>query len=59
MRTQPAKRPRRRAKLERARRTVEDILEAATRVLQQRGYAAATTNRIAEAAGVSVGTLDE
>jgi AcrR family transcriptional regulator len=55
----PPKRPRRKAKQERALKTVEVLLEAAARVLQRRGYAAATTNRIAEAAGVSVGTLYE
>ena len=54
-----SKRPRRKAKQERAQQTVEDLLEAAARVLERRGYAAATTNRIAEAAGVSVGTLYE
>jgi AcrR family transcriptional regulator len=53
------KRPRRKAKQERSRQTVEILLEAAARVLQQLGYARATTNRIAEAAGVSVGTLYE
>lgn len=36
---------------------VEAILAAATRVLVTVGYEAATTNRIAEAAGVSVGSL--
>lgn len=35
------------------------LLEAAARVLEQRGYAGATTNRIAEAAGAGVGTLYE
>jgi AcrR family transcriptional regulator len=55
----PSKRPRRKAKQERARKTVEALLEAAARVLRQRGYSAATTNRIADAAGVSVGTLYE
>lgn len=54
-----AKRPRRKAKQERARETVDVVLEAAARVLVDRGYAAATTNRIAETAGVSVGTLYE
>ncbi len=54
-----SKRPRRKAKQERAQQTVEDLLEAAARVLARRGYAAATTNRIAEAAGVSIGTLYE
>jgi AcrR family transcriptional regulator len=56
---QPPKRPRRKAKQARSQQTVEVLLEAAARVLEQRGYAAATTNRIAEAAGVSVGTLYE
>lgn len=55
----PPKRARRKAKQERARDTVETLLEAAARVLARRGYAAATTNRIAEKAGVSVGTLYE
>ena len=54
-----ARRPRRKAKQERALQTVETLLEAAARVLKRRGFAAATTNRIAEAAGVSVGTLYE
>ncbi len=36
---------------------VEAILEAAARVLIRGGYEAATTNRIAEAAGISVGSL--
>ncbi len=42
---------------DRSRRTVETILEAAAQVLETRGYATATTDRIAERAGVSVGTL--
>ena len=53
------KRPRRKAKQDRARRTLEVILEAAARVLLERGYASASTNRIAETAGVSVGTVYE
>ncbi len=36
---------------------VETILEAAARVFVKEGYARATTNRIATAAGVSVGSL--
>jgi AcrR family transcriptional regulator len=59
MPSRPPKRPRRKAKQERARQTVEVILEAAARVLTERHYPGATTNRIAEAAGVSVGTLYE
>ncbi len=36
---------------------VDAILAAATRVFGERGYARATTNRIAETAGVSVGSV--
>jgi AcrR family transcriptional regulator len=36
---------------------VEGILSAAAQVFESRGYAAGTTNRIAERAGVSIGTL--
>src|SRR6476646_1367326 len=36
---------------------VATLLEAATRVFVKEGYARATTNRIATAAGVSVGSL--
>jgi AcrR family transcriptional regulator len=53
------KRPRRKAKQARAHETVDAILEAAARVLARDGYSAATTNRIARAAGVSVGTIYE
>lgn len=52
-----AKPARRRAKQERARETIAVILEAAAQVLQREGYARATTNRVAEVAGVSVGTI--
>jgi AcrR family transcriptional regulator len=52
-----AKPARRHAKQARARATTEIILEAAARVLVREGYPATTTNRIAEKAGVSVGTL--
>ena len=48
---------RRRAKQERAHATLAVLLEAAAQVLQREGYARATTNRIAEVAGVSVGTI--
>jgi AcrR family transcriptional regulator len=56
---QPPKGSRRQANQARSRQTVESLLEAGARVLVQRGYAGATTNRIAETAGVSVGTLYE
>lgn len=49
--------PRKTAVQRRSRATVEALLEAAARVFEERGYAAGTTNRIAERAGVSVGTL--
>jgi AcrR family transcriptional regulator len=41
----------------RSRATVEEILSAAAQVFESHGYAAGTTNRIAERAGVSIGTL--
>ena len=41
----------------RSKATVEAILTAAAQVFETRGYAAGTTNRIAESAGVSIGTL--
>lgn len=41
----------------RSRATVETILDGCTRVLDQEGIQAATTSRIAEASGVSVGSL--
>lgn len=52
-----AKSPRRLAKQARARTSVDAIVEAAARVLVREGYARATTTRIAQVAGVSVGTL--
>jgi AcrR family transcriptional regulator len=57
VRRKTAKPARRRAKQTRARETIAVILEAAAQVLQRDGYTRATTNRIAEAAGVSVGTI--
>jgi AcrR family transcriptional regulator len=41
----------------RARHTVEAIFEAAARIIEREGLAALNTNRIAERAGVSIGTL--
>jgi len=49
--------PRRRPVQERSLATVEAILQAAAQVFERHGYAAGTTNRIAERAGVSIGTL--
>ncbi len=42
---------------QRSRQMVEFIVEAATRVLRNQGIAGFTTNRIAELAGVSIGSL--
>jgi AcrR family transcriptional regulator len=52
-----AKPARRRAKQPRAQQTIAVVIEAAAQVLQREGYAGATTNRIAERAGVCVGTI--
>jgi AcrR family transcriptional regulator len=54
-RLSPRKLPRQR----RSRETVDAILEAGARVFAERGYQAGSTNRIAEAAGVSIGSLYE
>lgn len=49
--------PRKRPSQDRSRFTVEAILVATERVLAEHGVAGATTNRIAEVAGVSIGSL--
>lgn len=49
--------PRRKPTQSRSRATVDAILQASAQVLVRDGYAKTTTNRIAERAGVSVGTL--
>jgi AcrR family transcriptional regulator len=49
--------PRKSPRQERSRRTVERILEAAARIFHEQGYVGATTNDIADEAGVSVGSL--
>jgi AcrR family transcriptional regulator len=49
--------PRKSASQERSRLTVNAILEATTRILIREGYDRASTNRIAAAAGVSIGSL--
>jgi len=61
MRTRTARelRPRRSPSQRRSRDTVQAILMAAARVFATAGYAAGTTNRIADEAGVSVGSLYE
>ena len=52
-------RPRKRPVQARSQRTVDAVLKAAAQVFARRGYAGATTNHIAERAGVSVGSLYE
>ena len=42
---------------ERSRQKIELMLEGATRIIDGDGLAALTTNRVAELAGVSIGTL--
>ena len=49
--------PRRRPRQARSRETVAAILQAAAEVFGALGYERATTNRIAERAGVSIGSL--
>src|SRR5215471_9128905 len=49
--------PRKIASQERSRMTVEALLEATARILMKEGYDRASTNRIADAAGVSIGSL--
>lgn len=49
--------PRKLASQERSRSTVDALLEATARVLLIEGYDRASTNRIAEVAGVSIGSL--
>ena len=49
--------PRKSPRQARSQATVEAILDAAARVLVDRGYAATNTNLVAERAGVSVGSL--
>jgi AcrR family transcriptional regulator len=48
---------RRRPRQRRSRDTVAFVLEAAAQLFAERGYDAATTNAVAERAGVSIGTL--
>jgi AcrR family transcriptional regulator len=60
VRSLPAEKPvqrRKEPRQRRARATVDAILFAAAHILKSEGFAAATTNRIAEKAGVSVGSL--
>src|SRR5690349_19686232 len=57
MATKRRAQPRKEAKQERAQATVEAILRATAHILVRDGYDRASTNRIAERAGVSIGSL--
>lgn len=49
--------PRKQPRQQRARVTVDSILEAAKTIIHKEGYERATTNHIADVAGVSIGSL--
>lgn len=53
----PLTNPRKHASQERSRATVDALVEATARILVREGFDKASTNRIAEVAGVSVGSL--
>ena len=55
--SRPAPKPRKTPRQARARTTVGAILEAAARILASGSAQALTTNRVAEVAGVSIGSL--
>ena len=55
--SQQRTRPRKRPLQARAQQTVEDVVEAAARILEGQGHDGFTTNAVAERAGVSIGTL--
>lgn len=52
-----ATKPRKYATQERSRATVEALVEATARILVREGFDKASTNRIADVAGVSIGSL--
>jgi AcrR family transcriptional regulator len=53
----PLTKPRKDASQERSRATVDALLEATARILVREGFDRASTNRIADVAGVSIGSL--
>ncbi|QWP77117.1 TetR family transcriptional regulator [Lysobacter sp. K5869] len=57
MARKPLTKPRKNASQDRSRATVDALVEATARILVKDGFDRASTNRIAEAAGVSVGSL--
>ena len=57
MARKPPTKPRKHASQERSRATVDALVEATARILVRDGFDKASTNRIAEEAGVSIGSL--
>lgn len=57
MARRPATNPRKQASQERSRATVDALIEATARILVKEGFDKASTNRIAQQAGVSIGSL--
>ena len=57
MARKPLTNPRKYASQDRSRATVDALVEATARILIREGFDKASTNRIAEVAGVSVGSL--
>jgi len=57
MARRPLTNPRKQASQERSRATVDALIEATARILVREGFDKASTNRIAEEAGVSIGSL--
>jgi AcrR family transcriptional regulator len=57
MARKPLTKPRKHASQDRSRATVDALIEATARILVREGFDKASTNRIAEVAGVSVGSL--
>ncbi len=57
MARRPLTNPRKEASQERSRATVDALIEATARILVREGFDRASTNRIAQAAGVSIGSL--
>ncbi|MDZ4776156.1 MAG: helix-turn-helix domain-containing protein, partial [Alphaproteobacteria bacterium] len=53
----PAPEPKKTPRQSRSAATFEAIIEAGARILREGGYEALTTNRVADLAGVSVGSL--
>lgn len=49
--------PRNSPRQQRSRETYERVLDVAAKTFEERGYTGTTTNKVAEAAGISIGTL--